>query len=165
MSTNPGVARFQRQLAAETWADSLVLDSLLSVPEPARGSVAYDRAVRLLPHNVLARHIWLRRLNGEAHEAPKDWFPAWSIDETREKCKQADAVWSSYLAGLTDADLARECRYQNSEGKQFSSLVEDILIHVFNHSTYHRGQIARLVTECGGHRAGTDYIGHTRRTL
>lgn len=36
--------------------------------------------------------------------------------------------------------------YSNIKGEKFTSTLDDILIHVFNHSTYHRGQVALLVT-------------------
>ena len=34
----------------------------------------------------------------------------------------------------------------------------DVLAHLFMHASYHRGQIARLVAECGGEVEATDYI-------
>jgi uncharacterized damage-inducible protein DinB len=155
---DPGIARFKKQLAAETWANELALRSVESVPEEQRMSGAYQRAEQLLPHCQQARGVWLARLKGEPHEMPRDWFPTWHSAEVRRACEDMDRAWAAYLDSLTDADLSREVRYTSSEGKVYSSLVEDILIHVFNHSTYHRGQIARLVTESGGDRAGTDYI-------
>lgn len=162
---NPGIARFTKQLAAETLANDLTLKSLASVPEHGRHSGAFQRASQLLPHNQIARRVWLCRLKGEKPEMPKDWFPSWTPEETRGVCAELDAAWATYLSTITDADLARETQYTSSEGKRYTSLVEDILIHVFNHSTYHRGQIARLVTECGGERAGTDYIAFRRTAL
>ena len=40
-----------------------------------------------------------------------------------------------------------------------------MILHVHNHSTYHRGQLARLVAECGGTPAITDLISLTRRRI
>lgn len=162
---NPGVARFRKQLAAETLANGLSLDSLRSVPERARSMPAYARALQLIPHCQLARGVWLSRLRGESHSMPKDWFPAWSQDESQAKCAEQDARWAAYLESLRDSDLGAQCHYQSSEGQRYVSTVDDILIHVFNHSTYHRGQLARLVSECGGQRAGTDYIGFARKAI
>lgn len=163
--SNPGIDRFRKQLAAEVWANDLALRSLASVPDETRYSGSYQRAAQLMPHIQLARRIWLARLKGETPSMPKDWFPNWTDGETRRECEELDTAWGAYLSTLKDADLAGECTYTSSEGRKYSSVVEDILIHVFNHSTYHRGQIARLVTECGGERAGTDYIAFTRTVL
>ncbi len=159
------IDRYRRLQVYETEANRRALDSLLTVPDEQRSSRGYARAVQLLPHVHLARRVWLARLVPRPYEMPADWFPSWSLDETRAYAADADRDWSVYLTALTDATLAREVRYTSSEGQSFASLVEDVLIHVYNHSTYHRGQVARLVSECGGKRAVTDFIALTRRPV
>jgi uncharacterized damage-inducible protein DinB len=121
-------------------------------------SPEYDRAVQLLPHNQLARAIWLSRLRGEPFAVPADWFPAWPLAETRERAAAMDRGWAEYLDSISDADLTLAVSFKGGDGQMHRKLVEDILIHVFNHSTYHRGQLARCVAHCAGQRAMTDYI-------
>ncbi|WP_379084396.1 DinB family protein [Pedobacter sp. UC225_65] len=41
---------------------------------------------------------------------------------------------------------------------QYTGIVKDILFHVFNHSTYHRAQIATLFKESGITPPVTDFI-------
>lgn len=53
----------------------------------------------------------------------------------------------------------------STEGVKYESTVLDILTHVVNHSTYHRGQIASLIAATGTKPAVTDYIALTRRNL
>jgi uncharacterized damage-inducible protein DinB len=48
---------------------------------------------------------------------------------------------------------------------QYASTIHEVLTHVFNHSTYHRGQIARIVHEQGGQRASTDFIAFSRKQV
>lgn len=162
---NPGVARFRKLLDAETWANRLSLESIRTVPASASGSEEYRRMLQLLPHNQLARAIWLSRLKGEVSTPPADWFPVWTLEATAAACEKNDQDWAAYLERLKDSDLPRPIIYRSSEGQGYQSLIEDVLMHVFNHSTYHRGQLARLVTQCGGKRALTDLIGYTRLKL
>lgn len=162
---NPGVARFRKQLDAETWANRLSLDSIRTVPASAAGTEEYRRMLQLLPHNQLARSVWLSRLKGEVSAPPTDWFPVWTLEATAAACEQNDLNWSAYLESLKDSSLSKPIIYRSSEGQGYQSLVEDVIMHVFNHSTYHRGQLARLVTQCGGKRASTDLIGYTRLKL
>src|SRR5882724_9655980 len=152
------MSRYKRLLAYEQEANRRVFESLESIPESGRQLPAFARAVSLLPHNQLARSIWLARLEGRPYEVPKDWFPAWNLDQARLAEDEQNREWAEYLAHLSEPDLSKPVGYTSSEGKPYVRLVDDILTHVFNHSTYHRGQIARLVTECGGKRAATDYI-------
>ena len=155
---NPGVTRYRKLLAYEEEANRRVFESLESVPESERRSPPFDRAIRLLPHNQLARGIWLARLEGRPYERPSDWFPAWTIDQARVAENEQNRQWAEYLEGLSDLDLPKTIGYTSTEGTPLVRVVDDILTHVFNHSTYHRGQVARLITECGGKRALTDFI-------
>jgi uncharacterized damage-inducible protein DinB len=158
MSTNPGVSRYKRLLAYEQEANRRVFESLESVPEAGRRQASFERAMTLLPHNQLSRSIWLARLEGRPYEVPKEWFPAWSLEQARLAEEEQNREWEEFLGRLSDQDLPKPVSYTSSEGKPYVRMVDDILTHVFNHSTYHRGQVARLVTESGGKRASTDFI-------
>lgn len=159
------IERYRRLLQAESEANRRVLESLLSVPEGRRGSEGYKRALACMAHNQLARRVWLMRLTGVAYDPIPDWFPAWPVEQIRREADAADHAWREYLATLPEPALDRELEYTSSEGVRYASTVDDILTHVFNHSTYHRGQVARLVTEHGGQRASTDFVALTRRRL
>lgn len=156
---------FRRLLAYEAWANELAVASIESVPAARRTGAAWDRLTRLMPHVILARQVWLWRLQKTPYQNPIDWFPPMETGEVRRRLAELDASWGAYVATLREADLAGECLYASSEGKRYTSTVAEILTHVLNHSTYHRGQVARLVTECGGTRSSTDYIGMIRRSL
>ena len=58
--------------------------------------------------------------------------------------------------------LRREVAYSNSAGVAFHSTVEDILLQVAMHGSYHRGQIALLLRQEGAEPAATDFIGFAR---
>ncbi len=159
---NPQIAALLRLQAYETWANDRALASLDTVPVDMRTRPSFTRAAQLLPHSTLARTIWLMRLRGVKHEIPKEWFPNWTTEETRRQMSTVDAQWREFLGSLTDADTERVITYHSSEGVRYESSVHDICTHVFHHSAYHRGQVARLVSESGGQRASTDYIIFTR---
>jgi uncharacterized damage-inducible protein DinB len=159
------IERFRGLLEAESEANRRVFESLESVPEGRRGSEQHRRAFACMAHNQLARRVWLMRLTDTAYDPIRDWFPVWPLERIRREAAAADHAWREHLALLDEPGLDRELTYTSSEGMRYSSTVDEILTHVFTHSTYHRGQVARLVTECGGQRASTDYIVLTRRRL
>lgn len=156
--------RFEKLFKFDHWAGSLAVESAAGVPEGNRGDARYGRALEILAHIQVAKRVWLDRIQGVPLAEKMEWFPRWSVDECREKAKQNDEKWAAFLAGLGEADLDRDVTYQSSEGVGYTSTIDEILTHVVNHGTYHRGQVARLVTECAGKRASTDYIAFTRRT-
>jgi uncharacterized damage-inducible protein DinB len=157
-TVHTGVARYVRLLAYEAEATGRTLTSIEKVPAAGRKHAAFERAIAVLAHVQLARYVWLARLEGRPYENPKDWFPIWTIEQTRLAAEEQDREWSEFLHGLSDCDLGTTVGYTSSEGEAKVRVMDDILTHVFNHSTYHRGQVARLVHECGGTRAVTDFI-------
>lgn len=154
---------YRKMLAYETWANERTIASVETIPPEQRGDERYTRACGLVPHNIIARRTWLLRVRGTPHENPKEWFPAWDAAQTRAQAAEVDSLWSEFLAGLRESDLQEELRYTASDGTRYVSTIGEVLAHAFNHSTYHRGQVARLVHELGGQRASTDHIAFTRR--
>lgn len=157
--------RFERLLAYETQANERCFDSIAGVSIVRRQDPAYAKALGIAAHVQLAREIWLGRLTGRPLPPPPDWFPALGLDALRAKGRAIDAAWKAFLATLSDDTLNTFCHYTSSEGDMYRSYVDDILTHVFNHATYHRGQIAPLVSQLGGERALTDFIALTRERL
>lgn len=158
----PLADHFRLMQSYETWANKATLDSMDSTPPASRSGMSFTRALQVMAHNQLARSVWLARVQGRV-EKPADWFPAWPLAEIRAKAAALDLAWKGVIDGLTDSDLTRLVSYTSSEGVAYQSSVHEILSHLFNHSTYHRGQVARLVSEAGGRRATTDFIAMNRR--
>jgi uncharacterized damage-inducible protein DinB len=120
------------------------------------------RAVAILGHIASARHVWLARLGGVAPR-PFVMWPTDPLSSIEADHAHLDTLWQTHLATLADAALDREVRYSSVDGHPFVSTGAEIITHALNHATYHRGQIATLVTKAGGTRAQTDYIALTRR--
>lgn len=156
---------YARFLAYEVEANTRAMDSIAGVPAANRANPAYLRVLGVAAHIQIARSIWLERIGGTSPAPPADWFPPQPLDRTRSAAAENDRNWHAFLGSLATDALDSTCVYTSSEGDRYRSLVEDIITHVFNHSTYHRGQIATLVTQCGGERARTDFIIMTRDRL
>lgn len=156
------VEHFRTLQRYEQWAGARVVASLRSALAAGGDRASSDRARGIFGHIQMARHEWLFRL-GQISKRQWIMFPDWSVDECAADAARLDGAWSAYLSNLTDADLDGEVRYTSNEGKPFVSLRRDILTHVFNHSTYHRGQIALLVKTAGGAPAATDFVLYSRQ--
>jgi uncharacterized damage-inducible protein DinB len=158
---------FNRLMSYELWANARVNDSLLSAKRAlehggaSAEAPALIRAGEIWAHVQCARAIWLHRLG--VGEPPPELFPRWTVERAITHCHEMDGTWPAYVATLTEADLPIVRNYRTTEGAAKTTVLADILTHVFNHATYHRGQIARLVTDCGGKRADTDFIIFARK--
>ena len=136
------------------WADAAVLEALRTSP----GSDA--SALTIYSHILGAEAVWLARLTGR-RPAIAVW-PVLSLDEAALLATRNAEELDAYLASLAPEDLGREIEYRNSAGVEFRSAIEDILMHVVLHGSYHRGQVTLLIRTGGGEPASTDYIAFVR---
>ena len=156
--------RYRRWFDYEKDSHARTLASLHAVPAASRESKEFGKAVYLMGHIVAARRMWLFRLGITKQNA--ELFPAAvRLDEIAEQLSEMELLWSAYLLGLNDADLARVLEYQSYEGPRFRNTIEEILTQLFGHSWYHRGQIAMLLRSIGAEPAVTDLVFWTREPL
>ena len=136
------------------WADDRVLAGLRSATTPDAS------CLEVFAHVLAAEHVWLARLKGETPRHPV--WPALSLEQCAGLVQSNQRDLTAYVAALVPADLPRGVTYTNSAGQEFTSSVEDILLHVCLHGTYHRGQIAWALRHGGGVPLPTDYIAFVR---
>jgi uncharacterized damage-inducible protein DinB len=134
-----------RQLAAYNhWANLRLYGAALDMPEELYRrptGVFFGSLHGTLNHLLLTDRIWLKRLTGQG-EHP-DRLNAILYDHRHDLggARMAeDARLNDLVAGYTDADLARAVAYRTTSGKRYSQPLRDILLHLFNHQTHHRGQ-------------------------
>lgn len=109
---------------------------------------------------LAAEHVWLARLKGETPRHPV--WPTLTLEECAGLVQANQRQLIGYIGALSAADLPRGVTYKNSAGQEFTSSIEDILLHVCLHGTYHRGQIAWALRKGGGVPMPTDYIAFVR---
>jgi len=146
-----------RQLASnDTWANLEIVASLRAAGTPPA------RSLKFMAHIIGAEHVWLARLLQQ--NAPLPVWPDLSVDACEQQIHLLSGEWRSYLA-TGAAVLDQSIAYKNSKGEPWTSLVHDILTHVYMHSAYHRGQIAADMRQAGHVPAYTDFIHGVRQGL
>jgi len=136
------------------WADAAALEAL------RRSSGSDTRALTIYSHVLGAEAVWLARLAGRPSDVAV--WPILSLEQAASLAERNAAELDALLASLSPDDLGREIDYRTSDGRAFRSSIEDILLHVALHGSYHRGQIALLIRGGGGEPASTDYIAFIR---
>lgn len=115
-------------------------------------------------HMAGAEWIWLRRWKGENPMAMPEWVSARAILDVRARLAAVEVERAVWLATLTDADLDRRVTFTAFNGKTHSQAFDPMFMHVVNHSTYHRGQIAAMMRQVGATPVGTDLIAYARES-
>ena len=137
------------------WADERVLQALRQPSVP-------QRALDLYAHVLGAEHVWLARLEQRRPTVPV--WPVMTLDECAQLARDNRIAFTAYVDRLTSDDLRRIVHYRNSAGDEFDNAIEDILVHVGLHGSYHRGQVTLLVRDSGAEPQPTDYIAFVRGT-
>lgn len=134
-----------RQFAAyNRWANARLYATALAMPEDV-----YRRPIGLffgslhgtLNHILVADRIWLRRLTGEG-EHP-DRLDAIVHDDRHDLARaraEEDERIVRVVGEYGEADFARIHAYRTTSGQPHEQRIGDILQHLFNHQTHHRGQ-------------------------
>ncbi len=55
----------------------------------------------------------------------------------------------AFGAALTENDWEREISYKSLAGVSYQSAIWQVVLHVVNHGTYHRGQITNMLRMSG----------------
>jgi uncharacterized damage-inducible protein DinB len=57
--------------------------------------------------------------------------------------------WKRWAGALADNDAARAHTYRDLKGKEWTLSVWQIVLHVVNHATHHRGQVSGFLRSLG----------------
>lgn len=124
-----------------------------------------------LNHLVVADTIWLKRFCSmdlatplldavRAMDLPSGLAAMLETELPALAARRAelDAIIERWIATLTVDDLALQVRYANTKGLRFSRSLGNLLLHVFNHQTHHRGQASTLLFQAGQDIGVTDLL-------
>jgi uncharacterized damage-inducible protein DinB len=146
----------RKHLAYSEWASRRMLDAVMALPAEQRerdlGS-SHKGLLDTLAHIVFADRIWFHRALGtptpEAEAVEVEWPRLWR-------------QWADLAAGWTDAELAQVIEYKDLRGAPRDSRLGEIVMHVVNHATAHRGQVAAMLRQMGVDPPQTDLIVYYR---
>jgi uncharacterized damage-inducible protein DinB len=144
---------FLELLEYNHWADLKVADVIL------KNNLQQSAANSLFSHIINAEIILLARIKKSKLFDP---FEVRSIDENLRLAGEIYTEWKNFIETLPETDFDRIIEYINIKGEQVKAKIRDIFMHMVNHSTYHRGQIASVIRSLNAEPPVTDYITYIR---
>jgi uncharacterized damage-inducible protein DinB len=144
-----------------SWANGRVFDVIarLNHEEFVRDLGSSFPSVRdTVVHFVWAEWIWLQRWNGVS---PQTIFQAAdfpSAGAVRARWSEVDVEQRAFLDALTADRLPAVVSYMNLKGQTWRYPLWRQMLHVVNHSTYHRGQVATMLRQLGSKPVETDLL-------
>ncbi len=134
------------------WARDRLLDAVARIPplEFHRDLGNSFGSIRgTLVHLVSAEWIWCSRWEGQgpsAHLAPEDFG---TVQDIRTRWDEEERRIRSFVDGLGPDGIGREMEYAALGGVPARSVFREMLQHVVNHASYHRGQVTTMLRQLG----------------
>jgi uncharacterized damage-inducible protein DinB len=105
---------------------------------------------RTLNHLLTADRIWMRRLTGTGdHPNELNAILFDDLPALRTARQAEDVRIMTFVEALGEADLQKQWDYQTLNGSPQRQPLGEILAHLFNHQTHHRGQAHAILTVLG----------------
>ena len=165
MSRDAVLEAHARRFRYNAWVNNLLLESLVRCAASSGGSQSPSdplaQATLLLTHVLRAEEVWHARIHGRTGPITRLWEPV-PLDDLPPLAEACAQGWRTLVADMSAEDLGSTVAYRNSHGERFEQRLHDVLDHVANHGTHHRGQIVLLLRQAGFPAPVTDLIAYQR---
>jgi uncharacterized damage-inducible protein DinB len=134
------------------WARDRIVASVgqLTPEQYTRDLGSSFKSVRdTLVHVYSADWIWRARWEGQSPRTPIDPLAFPDVASLVEAWAQLEARYYSLLDAMDPADIERVMSYTLLSGQQYSGVFWQMLQHVVNHGSYHRGQLTTMLRQLG----------------
>lgn len=148
------------------WARDRLLDAVqaLTRDQFTKDLGSSFRSVRdTLVHLLAAEETWYQRWQGMSPTSmlAPDGFA--DVASVRQRWREQEARVRAFVEGLGEDGITRVFEYKMLGGQSASTPFWQMLQHVVNHGSYHRGQVTTLLRQLGATPAmGMDMIGFYR---
>ena len=155
-------SHLQRLVRYHGWAYGQLSESLLHLDDTqyrAANGLFFGSIHGPLNHLAVVDRLWLARVCGDAppfarlDAVAEDQLPALAA-----YLQQGVAAWLAHIHPLDDAALMQPLHYRNVKGEPYSKPLADVVLHLVNHGTHHRGQISAALTALGQPAPVLDYL-------
>ena len=138
-----------RHLRYSGWASRKLLDAARNLnPEDLTRNVgiSHQSILGTLCHAHFADRIWYARVVDPQEPLIKEA----DLPTLEREWSDLQGKWEAWAERASDADLARVVAYKSLDGKLSSeSVVAEVVLHVVNHATLHRGQAVGMIRQLG----------------
>ena len=141
----------QQYAAYNIWANKIIFSTINELSEAQQTTTivsSFPSIYKTVNHMWSAENIWWQRTNLVANiVSPAANFTG-SFSELCSQLAIQSQQWKTWVDGTDDATLHKEFAYvRNNE--QYTIIIKNMLLHLFNHATFHRGQLITFLRQLG----------------
>jgi uncharacterized damage-inducible protein DinB len=148
-------------LTFNTWADRRMMETVSALtPEEFTQDLhsSFPTVRDTLVHIAGVEWVWLERAQGRSPERIPDTQSIPDIGTLRTYWDDVGNEWHEYAKKLTQEHLDEFVAYKTFSFGPGRDARWQMLQHMVNHGTYHRGQVSTMLRQLGAKSVGTDLI-------
>jgi uncharacterized damage-inducible protein DinB len=157
MITKPTVRTLTRY---NRWANKLIFDATFKLPEGEATKVRqtlFKNIVHSLNHNYVIDRIFQAHLEGREHGYTARNTPEWPLlDDLWRSQQDVDEWYVRWSDNIAEAGLDERVDFKYVGGGEGSMTRGEIILHIVNHTSYHRGFVADLFYQIPARPPTTD---------
>jgi len=146
----------------DVWANKRIIECVLDLSETQQKqhvASSFSNLFETFYHLWKAQHIWWFRLQQNTAVTGLGEITSYSMKEIADGLLQHSVQWEQWVHGASTMEVEKTLHYYNSNKGHFAEPVWQILMQLFNHNTYHRGQIVTMLHQLEVTSIpGTDFI-------
>ena len=148
------------------WANRRVFTHLKSLPpEVTHKEIpsVFPSIAQTLVHMYVVDTLWLQAMTGHSFHEARASVPQVVAEIEGKGIAEMEELFSAlarrYEAFLrSQEDLDRELTIEHPQYGRLETRLSDLVQHVVNHGTYHRGNITAMLRQLGHPGVPTDYV-------
>jgi uncharacterized damage-inducible protein DinB len=156
----------QQYAAYNIWATKTLIDRINKLPEEKITqdvASSFPSLYKTLQHMWVAEEAWWQRMKLVENIVLQSEQFTGSFAEMYSQLAKQSVLWKEWIDGANDNQLTHVFAYVRNK-EQHKMVVHDMLLHVFNHATYHRGQLVTMLRELGEDKLpSTDFSTYCRQ--
>jgi uncharacterized damage-inducible protein DinB len=157
----------QQYGAYNFWANRILTEKLAQLtPEILHKEMesSFGSIYKTTVHMMEVESVWWQRLQLKEQVLLPEKDPENNFRNVADKLLELSRQSADWIAGANEKKITHVFGYYNSKKEFFKQPVYEVLLHLFNHQTYHRGQIVTMLRQNGIDKIPpTDFIVFSRK--
>lgn len=156
----PDLKHIRLMTLYKAWANEITFSTVARLPaeEATRQrATRFGNIVHTLNHVYVIDRVFQAHLTGQRHGYTARNTPSPPpLTELHANVREMDRWYVDFAAKLTPTDLARSIRFEFIGGGDGIMTSAEMMLHVVNHGTYHRGFVGDMMYQAGVTPEATD---------
>jgi uncharacterized damage-inducible protein DinB len=112
---------------------------------------------KLLVHCMAAEWLWLCRFRGESPTKVEDHADYPTRMNLEQRWPLVHAALIDFVGRMTPQQMGNPVTYHDTKGNAHTLPLRDMILHLIDHGSYHRGQLATMIKKAGGTPANISF--------